>query len=151
RRPGSAASALPEGVREELGITGGFAAARRGAMARTLAIEAAHRQSRTVRGAALQEGVDGVRRDPGLLGSGELEGWLESQEIGDVERFFQGEAHVRWADALYGPRAARCLGDHLRSTGEYGALLARARDKDRVLAAGAPGSAADVGMTEAEL
>lgn len=45
------------------------------------------------------------------------------------------EAQVQWVEATFAADAARVLADHLRSTGEYAALLARARDKERVLAA----------------
>jgi hypothetical protein len=151
RRTDGGDAALPAALLEELRISGGLPAAQRGAMARALAIEAAHRQGRTARGAALQDALDGFRRDRGLLAPGDLQRWIEEQEIGDLERFIEGEAQVRWADALFATHASRSLGDHLRSTGEYGTRMARARDKDRALAARGPASPGEAGMTAAEL
>jgi hypothetical protein len=151
RQTDGVTTALPAALLEELRITGALPSAQRGAMARALAIEAAHRQSRTARGAVLQEALDGFRRDRGLLAPGDLQRWLEEQEIGDLERFMQDEAQVRWADALFASHASRSLGDHLRSTGEYGPLLARARAKASALEARGPGSSGEGEMTATEL
>ncbi len=151
RRTDGVATTLPAALLEELQITGALPAAQRGAMARALAIDVAQRQSRTARGVVLQDALDGFRRDRGLLAPGDLQRWIEEQEIGDLERFMKGEAQVRWADALFTSHASRSLGDHLRSTGEYGPLLARARAKESALAARAPESAEKREMPAAEL
>jgi len=120
---------------EELKILGGYAAARRGALGRALALEAARRESRRLEGAALRDAVEAICRERGLAGGGDLRRWLEQQGVAEIERFLQDEAQVRWAEILYGPDADRCLADYLRSTGEYAPLRARADEKDRVLAA----------------
>ena len=111
---------------EELKLHGGYAAARRGALGRALALEAARRQSRRPDGAALRRAVEALCREHGLAGAGELQRWLGQQGVAEVERFLEDEAHVRWAEILHGPDADRCLADHLRSTGEYAPLCALA-------------------------
>jgi hypothetical protein len=141
---------LPGPLREELALAGGLAPALRGALVRALAIEAAERENRLVRGAALQDAADGFRRDRGLHQPTDFQRWVEEQQIGDVERFLQTESSVRWAEAVFGEGAERHLADHLRSTGEYGALLARARDKARVLAGNPPDAAAGDDVTSTE-
>src|SRR5205085_2337960 len=67
--------------------------------------------------------------------------------------FFRDEAQVRWVRTMFALDAAQALADHLRATGELGALLRRAEDKQRVLAAcglEAPGLA-EAGLTEEAL
>ena len=56
-------------------------------------------------------------------------------------------------ETLFATDALRHLPEHLRATGEYGALWERARDKERVLAADGREHPrlADAGMTEAAL
>ncbi|WP_437673164.1 TfuA-like protein [Sorangium sp. So ce131] len=140
---------------EELKRSDGYAAARRGALARALALEAARRQGRRSEGTALRDVVEALCRDRGLSGPGELVRWLEQQGVVEIERFLQDEAQVRWAEILYGPDADRCLADHLRSTGEYAALRDRALAREhgcervrRLLGQGEELSFARVGRTE---
>ncbi|WP_441291248.1 TfuA-like protein [Sorangium sp. KYC3313] len=111
---------------EELKRSERYAAARRGALARALALEVARRQGRTPEGEALRDVVEALCRDRGLAGKAELASWLARQGVIEVERFLADEAQVRWVEILYGPDADRCLPDHLRSTGEYASLRDRA-------------------------
>lgn len=104
----------------------GHAAARRAALGRALAIEAAQRENRRPDGVALRLAAEALCRDHGLGGGEELRRWLGEQGVGEIDRFLEDEAHVRWAEALHGPDADRCLADHLRSTGEYATWRARA-------------------------
>jgi hypothetical protein len=123
--PGAGA---PDPVLEELKLAGGYAVARRGALARVLAIEAARRRNRSVQGAPLVEAIEAFRRARGLFQPADIQRWLDEQALagGAIERFFQDEAHVQWIDALFGAEAERYLVDHLRSTGAYASLRARA-------------------------
>jgi hypothetical protein len=142
-----------ESILDELRIAGDFDEGRRGAMTRALAIEAAKQQGRAVEGGMLREAVEGFRRDHGLFQSEAFQRWLEEHRIDDIERFFKDEAQVRWIEAVFEPDALRLLPDHLRSTGQYGALAARAVDKQRVLATQGLTTAdlAELGITEEEL
>jgi hypothetical protein len=116
---------------EELKLLGGYATARRGALGRALALDAARRQSRKPDGPARRRAVEALCREHGLAGAGELQRWLGQQGVAELERFLEDEAHVRWAEILHGPDADRCLADHLRSTGEYAPLCARAAERER--------------------
>jgi hypothetical protein len=145
---GAAGAGQDDPALEELKLSGGFAAARRGARARALAIEAARRAGRAVRGAALGDAIEAFRRERGLLAPADMERWIRENGVRDLERFLTEEAHVQWAEAVFEPEVARRLEDHLRSTGEYAPLVARALDKRRVLAGLGAGGAE---VSEAEL
>jgi hypothetical protein len=142
-----------DAILDELRIAGDFVEGRRGAMARALAIEAATQQGRAVEGRILRDAVEAFRRDHRLFQSQEFQRWIEEHDIDDIERFFKDEAQVRWVDAVFEPSALRLLPDHLRATGQYGALVARAVDKQRVLAAHGLATAdlADLEVTEEAL
>lgn len=152
RKPVSAdaSASVTEALIEELKVAGAFAAARKGALARALALDAARRQGRAVQGAALLDAVDGFRRDRGLFTPEAFQRWLADQRIEDPERFFQSEAQVRWVETMFEADVARNLPDFLRRVGEYGPLLGRALDKQRVLAELGPRGArlAEAGETE---
>jgi len=122
-------------VMEELLLSGGHAAARRGALGRALALEAARQQSVQPEGAAVRDVVESLCRERGFAGAAELGRSLEELGVTEPERFLKDEAQVRWAEILYGPDVDRCLVDHLRSTGDYASLRARALDKESALAA----------------
>lgn len=123
--PGAGA---PDPAIEELKLQGGYADARRGALGRALAIEAARRQNRSFEGPARDDAIASFCRERGIVGAGALQRWLEQQGITD-ERFLKDEADLRWAEILHAPDVDRCLADHLRSTGQYASLRELARGR----------------------
>ena len=108
-----------------------FTAAITGALARTLAIDAAERHDVNVEGPLFRQAIDEFRRAHELLDAPSLAAWMTKQEI-DRDAFaalMHDEAQVSWARTLYGPDIGRRLVDSLRVSGTYGALAQRARDK----------------------
>ncbi|MFP2909831.1 hypothetical protein ACLESD_33265, partial [Pyxidicoccus sp. 3LFB2] len=79
-----------------------------------------------------------------------FERWQAEQQVDDLGRLLRDESHVRWVETLFEPDVLRHLADHLRLTGEYGELLERARDKERVLTEAGIGvpRLEDAGITE---
>ncbi|WNG37766.1 hypothetical protein F0U61_31820 [Archangium violaceum] len=144
---------VPEALLDELRLRGGFAGAHRAALARALAVEQASRLGRSVDEVELQRTAERFRVEHGLLSAEDFARWRETQRVEDLERFLEDESHVRWVETLFATDGLRHLPDHLRATGEYGSLLERARDKERVLAARGLEQPllADAGVTEAEL
>lgn len=147
---------LEEVLIEEVQIAGGFVEARYGAMVRALALEEAQRSARRASPDLLRGTVDELRSRHALLGRQDFNGWLHQQRITDDElvAFVEEEAHVRWFEAMFEPDVARNLANHLRATGAYGDLVARALDKRRALAARGHSqgvSLDDIRLTEAEV
>lgn len=138
---------------EELRLTGGAAAARLGATVRALAVEQARSEGTTTRGPAALDAAEALRRELGLLEPADFQRWITEQGVRDVDRFFQDEAHVRRLEAILASDVERTLPDHLRATGEYGPLLARAREKQHFLEARGleSPSLGDTGLTWEEL
>jgi hypothetical protein len=122
-----------ESLIEEVQLAGVLGEVALGATVRALAIEAARRAGRVAHGAALQEAIDQFRRERSLLSPAHVQRWLDEHQIDDAERFFQDESHVRWAETTFAAERERCFFDYLRSTGDYGPLLARARHKQQAL------------------
>jgi hypothetical protein len=146
-------SVVPEALLDELRLRGALTVAQRAALARALAVEQSSRLGRSVDAVELQRTAERFRVERGLHSAGDFARWREAQHVEHLERFLEDESHVRWVETLFATDALRHLPDHLRATGEYGSLLERARDKERVLAThGLPQPLlADAGVTEAEL
>jgi hypothetical protein len=126
--------------------------ARQGALARFLSLDAAQRQRAAVPPEAVRETTEIFRRQHGLLRPADLERWATEQHLGPDQftRLMEEEAQVRWAETGTEREVKRILPDHLRLAGEYGRLMKRARDKQRVLESRGllnPGLA-DVGLTD---
>lgn len=129
--------------------------ARQGALARFLALDAAQRQRAAVSPEAVRETTEMFRRQRDLLRPSDVERWATGQHLGpaDFARLMEEEAQIRWAETGTEREVKRILPDHLRLAGEYGRLMDRARDKQRVLESRGllnPGIA-DVGLTEEAL
>lgn len=137
-----------EAVLEELKLSGQFAVARRSATGRALALEVARHVDRRMEGTLLHEAIAEFRDERGLQADADFECWLEAHEVSSLD-FFKEEGLVRMVSRLYEQEALRLLPDQLRSTGEYGRLLERARSKEARLAAG--GHAATSSLDDAEL
>jgi len=138
---------------DELRRRGHFSESCRAALARALAVEQATRLGRSVDAVELQRTAERFRVQRGLLSAEDFERWRQTQRVEDLERFLEEESHVGWVETRLATDALRHLPEQLRTTGEYGPLWERARDKERVLAAlGLERPLlAEAGLTEAEL
>ncbi len=141
---------------DELRLEGeAYVRARQGALLRFLALEEAWRLGIAVTPEILDARTDAFRRECGLLEPVDLERWREEQNLDrdDFTRLMEDEARLRLLEMLANRQVASYLPDHLRATAEYGRLLARARDKQRVLeSSGLHNPAtADSGLTEDQL
>jgi hypothetical protein len=129
-----------------------YTRARQGAMARFLALDAAQRQRAAITPEIVREAADTFRRQRGLLRPADVERWATEQHLGPDQfaRLMEEEAQIRWAETGAEREVKRTLPDHLRLAGEYGRLLERARDKQRVLESrGLLNPAlADIGLTQ---
>jgi hypothetical protein len=123
-----------EALLEELRVSGLLPRVRAGALARALALEEARRQGDTVDSEGLRATCEAFRREKGLLTQERFERWVVEQRLEAPVRFFEDEARVRRVEVLLEPEVLRCLQDHLRARGVYGALLERLEDKARLLA-----------------
>jgi hypothetical protein len=144
-----------EQILDEIRLEGWYRHALEGARGRSLAVEEARRRGMQVRAAMLQESADTFRREHGLLDPEDTRRWLQENDLsGDqVRRFMEEEALLRWTRRVTSHQTTARLPDHLRSTGEYARLLARARHKQQTLedAGLLQATLTDVGLTEEEL
>jgi hypothetical protein len=127
---------LPDALLDELRLDGeAYARARAAAAARFLALDAAQRLASALPTEALDDATRAFRSERGLLQPADLERWSREQHLGpdQFQRLMEDEARIRWVQKVTEREAMRCLLDHLRAAGEYGRLLARARDKQRFL------------------
>jgi hypothetical protein len=140
---------------EELKISGLYAAARDGASARGAAVDQARRAGVRPDGAALRAAVEEFRRERGLVHRADFDRWRGEQGFDDtaLARFFEDQARLQWARPLTDAIARDHLLDHLRATGEYARLIAKAESKmQRLAALGVLSpSLSDAGMTESAL
>ncbi|WP_437616078.1 TfuA-like protein [Sorangium sp. So ce834] len=147
----------PELLLDELRLEGplSYAHAVHGALARALALSEARRHGVEVPVELFEEILAQIRRERGLLTSESTRAWLAEQAL-DVEGLtllVQREARLRWAQAVFGIEVERLLVDHLRMTGRYAELAARALEKQEVLAAAGVEAPAleDLGLTRQAL
>jgi hypothetical protein len=152
---GADAVLLDDVLEEVQLLDGGYARARQATLARLLALDEAQRQHMTPSSRNLKERTEGFRRQRDLLAPEEVERWLAENLLtwDDFGSLMEDEARLRWVDELTRPEVERLLPDHLRVTGEYPSLVARAIDKRRTLDRHGlqnPGLA-DCGLTEADL
>ena len=154
RRPGEVGAAY-ERLLEELKVSGRFAAARRGAMARALALEEATRTKRPDAKAPLEQAATAFRSARGLHEASALERWTLENRLTpiELERLLEDERRIAAIEEAMEMDILRALPDYLRVTGEYGPILDRIRDKQLALTARGLESPtfADAGVSEAEL
>ena len=146
----------PDRLLDELRLEGeGHARAREGALLRFLALEGASRLGMAVTPEMRDATAEVFRRERELLDPAHLERWQAEQQVDpdQFSRLMEDEARIRLFKALANREGMSHLADHLRTTGEYGRLLSRARDKQRVLeSSGLHNPAvADSGLTEDQL
>lgn len=154
RRPGELGAAY-ERLLEELKVSGRFASARRGAMARALALEEAARTKRMESKAALEQATTAFRSARGLHEASALDRWTLENRLNskELQRLLEDETRITALEEAMEMDILRAMPDYLRVTGEYGSILDRIRDKQIALAACGLESPtfADAGVSEAEL
>jgi hypothetical protein len=122
-----------EALLEELRVGGVLPRMRAGALARSLALDAARQRGGEVELEAVRRVCEAFRREHGLDELRSFEQWLVAQRIAEPLRFFRDETWVRQTELLHATEVERYLPDHLRSLGVYGPLLDRAGRKARML------------------
>ncbi|MCP4660455.1 MAG: hypothetical protein GY856_34065 [bacterium] len=151
------ADSRPDALLEELRLRGdeSYRRERERAMVRMFALEVARQQRGEVDHAVLEQSIDAFRRDRGLLEAEQIERWIEEQDLQPDEflRLVEDEARIHRIHTLFASDLEEHLPQHLRVTGQYVRYAARARAKQRWLAARGlenPGLA-DTGLSEEEL
>jgi hypothetical protein len=132
-----------------------YAKERQRAIMRSLCLGLARAQGLTPGDLLIQEAAEAFCRDQGLREPNEMDRWLEAQDIdgGEFDRLLRDEARIRRIRTLAESNLERDLLDHLRVTGQYGALAERAGEKQRLLASYGleRPSLRDVGLAESDL
>jgi hypothetical protein len=123
-------------VLDELRLRGEtYLRAREATTARILAVEETHRQNLTMTAEMLHRTGDEFRRRRDLIAPEAVRAWMEEQHL-DADAFnrlLEDETRIRWIEEMMRTEIAYRLPDHLRMSGEYGALLQRAREKQQAL------------------
>ncbi len=137
------------------GDKGPFVLARQNALLRFLALEEADRQGFVPASEAVAEAEEGFRHEHRLDDAKSLERWLEQNHLDREEfrRWMEDEVRLRWVEDFAELEVSTHLLNHLRKTGHFSGLSARAIDKDRRLRSmGLQNPAvADTGRTQEEL
>jgi hypothetical protein len=141
---------------DELRLEGeAYVRARQGALLRFLSLEQGWRLGMAVTPEMLDAATEAFRRERGLLEPAGLERWLEGQHLDrdQFTRLMEDEARLRLVEVLANREVASHLPDLLRATGQYGRLLAGAREKQRVLESSGLQNPdlTDAGLTEDQL
>jgi hypothetical protein len=159
RSPGTAAggAALPtDSLLDELRLQGvPYLMARGHAVSRFLAIQYAVQQGVRPDAEAIREEARRFRETRGLLDEAEHEAWMADHNL-TRDEFLQlivNAVLVEWTSAAVESSVLPQLIEHVISSGEFGALLTRARHKQRLLAESEMDqlTLADADMTEEAL
>ncbi len=153
---GPPATVVLERLLDELRLNGEvYVRARQGALLRYLAVEKAWQQGLSVTPEILNATTESFQRERGLLEVAQVDRWREEQHLDPDEftRVMGDEARLRTLETGAEREVMSQISDHLRITGEYGRLLARARDKQCFLESSGYHNPdlADSGLTEGEL
>jgi len=127
-----------EGLLDELRLDGlAYIAARRAGLLRMAALRECERQGLAPGDEAKRQADATLRRRLGLFGAGTFERWLADSDLTPVAfaRLVAEEAQLEQLETLGRLRAEAHLLDDLRVRGEYSRYAARARAKQRTLAA----------------
>lgn len=118
-----------------------YARSQQGGILRYLASHWVQNRADVISDAKTQEIKDKFCQALGLFTEDEVSRWLEANDLSDEEfsELMRQEALLGWVEALVRGEVVPHILDHLRLTGEYAHLRARALDKQRTLeAAGIP-------------
>jgi hypothetical protein len=139
-------------VIEELKVDGAYAPTWRAAALRGAAIREGLQANVRPDFGAVRGAVEALRTTLGLMTHESVDRWRAQQQLTEAEavRFFEDEARFAWALPLMDDLARLHLLDHLRSTGDYGRLVARAEAKKQHLESlgSATPSLDDLSMTD---
>lgn len=107
-----------------------------GAFAHALALVEAARHDIEVGPILVTEAVTALRRAHALVDADALPRWIAEQDLdaGEFTELVEQQARIGWVRTMFDPDVARHLPGWLRASGRYGALAARALDKQRLLA-----------------
>lgn len=146
----------PGSIVEELRLEGpAYAQAQRGALARYFAIQESWNSGLGPKTRVLSRTLAELRCKHGLGDPGLRQRWLQQNQLSEEElsRFLEEEARLQWVEATFSAEVEQHLPDHLRASGEYARLAARAADKQNKLnARGLQNpSLADAGISDDEL
>jgi hypothetical protein len=124
-------------VLDELRLDAAFEATRQRALLRHLARRGGQPRLGSADDAAHRKAEQELRMRLGLFRRADIERWCAENALtsDDFARLIEGEARLAAIDAAVEAALAHDLLDQLRLGGDYGRLLARARDKQAVLAA----------------
>ncbi len=138
-------------VLDELRLDAAFETTRQRALLRHLARHGRRAHSTSVDDATHRKAEQELRLRLGLFRRADIERWCAENALtsADFARLIEDEARLAAIDAVVDAALLRDLLDQLRLDGDYGRLLARARDKQAVLAAGGHDDATpeDCGLT----
>jgi hypothetical protein len=128
-------SVLPTTLLEEIRLEGSFDRMLQGALTRVLALHVAAQRKVVVTGEMMQETGDRWRDEHSLADLATFQQWLGERDLGvdAFSRMIRDEALRRLMERSLLLEARRHLTDELHMSGEYDRLVARARDKSRVL------------------
>jgi AraC-like DNA-binding protein len=129
-------SVLHDHVLEELRLSGAdYHAAVRGGLLRLLAAVEGDRQRMEVTTEQVKSAAKNFRLAFGLLSRKDIDDWLAQNHLGPLEfdRLMKEDARLKALQARTAPALNRYIIDHLRASGEYAELAARARDKKEAL------------------
>jgi hypothetical protein len=124
-------------VLDELRLDAAFEATRQRALLRHLARHGRRAHATSVDDALHRKAEQELRMRLGLFRRADIERWYAENALtsADFARLIEGEARLAAIDVAVEAALAHDLLDQLRLDGDYGRLLARARDKQAVLAA----------------
>jgi hypothetical protein len=146
---------LPHTLREEMQVEGSFTRFQHGAFLRFLAANEASRRSIVVTAEQLQRTGDRWRDRRELADIAAFQHWLDRCDLTQdaFSAKLREEALLKLVKSWAGPDIEFRIIDELLMTGEYERLVARARDKERVLESQGQlnPSFEDVGLTQEEL
>jgi hypothetical protein len=132
----SASTLLLDDLLDELRLHGtAYARAHQAAMLLYLAVQAVEDRAEVVSEAMTQRVTDRFVQAHGLRTDDDVRRWLEENDLSDEEfaEMMRQETILGWAEASMRREIVRCVPNHLRSTGEYTRLRARALDKQKTL------------------
>jgi hypothetical protein len=150
-----AAAVLPTALREEMQVDGSYTRVQHGALLRFLSGQEASRQNVVVTAEQLQQTGDRWRDRRGLEDLSAFQAWMGQSDLtidGFSERLRE-EALLQLVKSWAIPDVESRILDELLMGGDYERLLARARDKERVLTSRGLQNPAvtDTGLTREQL
>jgi hypothetical protein len=123
---------------EELRLDGeAYRDAMRGALLRLLSLAECDRRGLEISNGQLRSAGRTFRLEFGMLSRKDIDRWLADNhlDLPDFDRLIADEARMRELQSLSASLVELYVVDHLRATGDYARLAARAREKHEALAA----------------